>query len=63
MASIVALATAQVQTGHELHTMETGFPMDDGSEEHEEWIEDFVNAMEAIMDIASAQDVVNRVFN
>ena len=32
----VALAATQVQTGHDLHTMEVGFPTDDGPEEHED---------------------------
>ena len=59
----VALAAAQVQTGYELHTMETGFPMDDSPEEHEELIEDFIDAAEAIVDITSAQDVINNVFD
>ena len=43
--------------------METGFPMGDGPEEHEDLIEEFVIAAEAIMDITSAQDVANKVFN
>ena len=43
--------------------METGFPMGNGLEEHEELIEDFVDAAEAIMDITSAQDVINNVFD
>jgi len=43
--------------------METSFPMGDGPEENEELIEDFVDALEAIVDITSAQDVVNRVFD
>ena len=59
----VALAAVQVQTGHELHTMEVGFPMGDGPEEHEDLIEEFVVAAEAIVDITSAQDVVNKVFD
>ena len=59
----MALATVQVQTGHELHTMEIGFLMGDGPEEHEELIEDFIDAAEAIMDITSAQDVINNVFD
>jgi len=59
----VALATAQVQTGYELYTMETGFPMGDGPEEHEELIKDFIDAAEAIVDITSAQDVINNVFD
>ena len=50
----MALAVAPVQTGYELHTMETGFPIGDGPEEHEELIEDFIDAAEAIMDITSA---------
>ena len=37
--------------------------MGDGPEEHEELIEEFVNAAEAIVDIASAQDVINNVFD
>ena len=40
--------------------METGFPMGDGPEEHEELIEDFVDAAEVIVDITSAQDVINK---
>ena len=51
----VALAVAQVQTGYELHTMETGFPMGDGPEEHEDLIAEFVDVAEAIVDITSAQ--------
>jgi len=43
--------------------METGFPMDDGLKEHEELIEDFIDAAKAIVDITSAQDIVNMVFD
>ena len=43
--------------------METGFIMGDSPEEREELIEDFVDATEAIMDITSAQDVINNVFD
>ena len=59
----MALTVAQVQTRYELHAMETGFPMGDGPEEHEDLIEEFIVAVEAIVDITSAQDVVNKVFN
>ena len=61
--AVVALITAQVQTGYELHAMETSFPMGDGLEEHEDLLEEFVMAAEAIVDITSAQDVVNKVFD
>ena len=59
----VALTVAQVQTGYELHAMETGFPMGDGPEEHEDLLEEFTMAAEAIVDITSAQDVVNKIFD
>ena len=59
----VALAAVQVQTRHELHTMETSFLMGDGPEEHKDLITKFVDAAEAIVDITSAQDVINNVFD
>ena len=43
--------------------METGFPSGDGPEEHEDLLEEFVMAAEAIVDITFAQDVVNKVFD
>ena len=59
----VALSAAQVQIGYELHAMETGFPMVDVPEEHEDLLEEFVMAAEAIVNITSAQDVVNKIFD
>ena len=59
----VALAAAQAQIRHDLHTMEVGFPTNDGPEGHEDLIEDFTAAVEAIVDITSAQDVINNVFD
>ena len=43
--------------------METSFPMGDGPEEHEDLLEEFTMAAEAVVDITSAQDVVNKVFD
>ena len=43
--------------------MEIGFSMGDDPEEHKELIEDFIDAAEAIMDITSAQDVINNIFD
>ena len=43
--------------------METDFLMGDGPEEHEDLMEEFVVATEAIVDITSTQDVVNKVFD
>ena len=56
----MALAVAQVQTGHKLRTMELGFPMADDPDMHEELIEDFDDVAVAIVDITSAQDVINK---
>jgi len=50
----MALTTTQVQTRHKLYAMETGFPIGDGPEEHEDLLEEFVMAMEALVDITSA---------
>ena len=43
--------------------MEIGFPMGDGPEEHEDLLAEFTMAAEAIVDITSAQDMVNKVFD
>jgi len=43
--------------------METGFSMGNGPEEHEEFIEEFIDVAEAIIDIISAKDVINNVFD
>ena len=59
----VALTATQVRTGHDLHAMEVGFLIGDGPEGHEDLIEEFVVAAEAIVDITSVQDVVNKVFD
>ena len=43
--------------------METSFLMGDDPKEHEDLIEEFIDAAEAIVDITSAQDVINNVFD
>ena len=59
----VVLTVAQVRTGHELHSMEIGFQVGDGPEEREDLLEEFTMTAEAVVDITSAQDVVNKVFD
>ena len=59
----MALTAVQVQTGHDLHAMEVGFPIGNGPEGHKDLIEDFTVAAEAIVDITTAQDVVNKVLD
>ena len=43
--------------------METGFLVGDGPEEHEDLLEEFTMAAEAVVDITFTQDVVNKVFD
>ena len=43
--------------------MEVGFPIGDGPEGYEGLLGEFVIAAEAVVDITSAQDVVNKVFD
>ena len=43
--------------------MEVGFLIGDGPEGHEDLLKEFVVAAEAVVDITSAQDVVNKVFD
>ena len=43
--------------------MEAGFLMGDGPEEHEDLLKEFIVAADAVVDITSAQDVVNKVFD
>ena len=59
----VALTATQVQTGYDLHAMEVGFPISDGPEGHEDMLKEFIVAAEAVVDITSTQDVVNKVFD
>ena len=59
----MALVVTQVQTRHDLYTMEPGFPMADDPDMHKELIEDFDDAAATIVDITPAQDVVNKVFD
>ena len=43
--------------------METGFSMGNGPKEHEDLIAEFIDAAEAIVDITSAHDAINNVFD
>ena len=59
----VALTVAQVWTRYELHSLEIGFPMGDGPKEHEDLLEEFTIAAKVVVNIISAQDVVNKIFD
>ena len=59
----MALAAVQVHTGLDLHTMEPSFSMANDPDMHEDLIDDFDGAAEAIVDTISAQDGINNVFD
>ena len=59
----MVLTVVEVQTGYELQAMEIGFPVGDSPEEHKDLHEEFTMAAKAVVDITSAQDVVNKVFD
>lgn len=58
----VALAVAQVHSGHELRLLPHGFPAIDHPEDHECLVDDFSNATSSIAFSSSAEDIVNKVF-
>jgi len=58
----VALAAAQLRSGHELHHLEPGFLDTDRLEDQEGLIGDFIDAAEDIAVTIHAQDVVNNIF-
>ena len=58
----VALATAQLRSGHELRHLEPGFTNTDRLEDQGDQIGDFTDAAEVIIVIIHAEDGVNNVF-
>ena len=48
------MVAVQVQTGHDLYTMELGFSMADDPDMHEELIDDFNDDTATIVDITPA---------
>jgi hypothetical protein len=57
-----ALAATQLHSGHELCHLEPSFSHTDLLEDQEDLIGDFIDAIEAIVVIIHAEDVVNNVF-
>jgi hypothetical protein len=58
----VALAAAELQSGHDLRTVEPGYPAVEEPDDHEELIDDFAEHAEAVDDITPAEDILSRVF-
>lgn len=49
--------------GHNLATMDQGFPAGEGPEPYEDLIKEFEDAAAEIMDIMPAQNAVDKVFD
>ena len=58
----MALASAQVHSGHELRFLPNGFPTTAHPGDYERLIEDFFSAANSVAFISQADDIVARVF-
>jgi hypothetical protein len=58
----VALAIAQVCSGHDLRLVEPGFPEGEALDDYQDLVEDFEGASDAMANITSAEEVINNVF-
>lgn len=59
----MALAAAQVKTGHDLLSTQVGFAMGDGLGNHQDLTDKSGDAADEIVDITPAEEVVNKVFD
>jgi H2-forming N5,N10-methylenetetrahydromethanopterin dehydrogenase-like enzyme len=60
--AIVALAIAQVHSGHDLRLVEPSFPEEENPKDYQDLVDDFKGADVAMADITSAEEGVNNVF-
>ena len=58
----VALAIAQVRSGHDLHLLQPGFLDGKDPDIHQELVDDFEGATVAIVHITLAEGIINRIF-
>ena len=58
----VALAIAQVRSGHDLHLLQPGFLDGKDPDIHQELVDDFEGAADAVAHLTLADGIVNRVF-
>ena len=62
MAFIMALAAAQVHSGHDLRLLPRGAPATEYPGEYERLVEDFFDAANSIALTSQADDIVNKLF-
>ena len=60
--AIMALASAQVHSGHELRFLPHGFPATVHLGDHERLIEDFFSVANSVAFISHADDIIAKVF-
>jgi hypothetical protein len=58
----VALAIAQVCSSHDLHLVEPGFPEEENLDDYQDLVDDFKGVDAVVVNITSAEEVVNNVF-
>jgi hypothetical protein len=60
--SVVALAIAQMRSGHDLHQLQPSYPDDENLDDNQELVEDFEGVTEAVANITQDEEVINNVF-
>ena len=60
--AIVALAIAQVRSGHNLHPLQHDFLDGEDPNDYQELVDDFEGATDAVAHITPDEGIVNRVF-
>jgi hypothetical protein len=58
----VALAIAQVCSGHDLHLVEPSFTEGEALDNYQDLVEDFEGVGDAVANITWAEEVINNVF-
>ena len=58
----IALAIAQVRSGHDLRLVEPGFPEEENPNDYQDLVDDFEGADATMVNVTSAEEVMNNVF-
>jgi hypothetical protein len=59
---VVALAIAQVRSGHDLHLVEPGFLEEENPDDYHDLVDNFEGASATVAIITLAEEVINNVF-
>ena len=51
-----------MRSGHNLHSLQPGYPDGENPDDYQELVEDFEGATDAVTNITHAKEVVNKVF-